>query len=80
MWKRGPLPPNTWQWGGVVPKSNDSGPYSGFFFADFHGDYVTINPGTADAKRLESDEVAYYNNSLSLPIQLDGAEGVKGRV
>ncbi len=60
-WKRGPLPPDTFQWGGVVPTDHDG---SGFYFADFHGDHVCICPGD---RTLKADEVAWYDNSLELP-------------
>lgn len=36
-WKQGPLPKDTWGWGGVVPVGQSG---SGFFFADFKGDRV----------------------------------------
>ena len=60
-WNKGPLPPDTWDWGGVVPTDQFAG---GFYFADFCGDYVVIIPG---GRVLKPDEVAYYNNSLELP-------------
>ena len=63
-WKAGPLPPNTWNWGGVVPKGEDTG--SGFYFADFHGDHVVL-VGIEPVRTLKADEVAYYNNALCLP-------------
>jgi len=59
-WKEGPLPPNTWGWGGVVPV----GTTNGFFFADFCGDHVKIVP---DGRVLKPEEVAWYNNCLHLP-------------
>ena len=49
MWKEGPLPPDTWGWGGVMPFYLDSG----FFFADFRGDHVT----TATRKVFHPNEV-----------------------
>jgi hypothetical protein len=60
-WKKGPMPKNTWNWGGVVPAGQGS---YGFMFADFHGDHVILCPS---GKRLEPHEVAFYNNSLELP-------------
>lgn len=60
-WRRGPLPPNTYQWGGVVPVGADT--CGGFYFADFCGDHVLIN----DGERVEPDQVAWYDNSLTLP-------------
>jgi hypothetical protein len=61
MWKKGPLPPNTWNWGGVVPVGED---VSGFYFADFCGDHVKLTPGD---KVLQAHEVALFNNDLELP-------------
>jgi len=62
VWKDGPLPPGTWNWGGVVLKDMASG----FYFADFHGDHVTLVPS---GRRVEAEEVLMYNNSLELPPQ-----------
>lgn len=59
-WKQGPLPPNTWNWGGVVPV----GVVGGFYFADFCGDHVKCCPGD---KVLQAHEVAWYDNHLELP-------------
>ncbi len=63
-WKKGPLPKETWGWGGVVPVSTE--PMSGFYFADFCGDHVKIQSGPGETV-LKADEVAYYDNSLELP-------------
>lgn len=63
-WKKGPLPPNTYYWGGVVREDRD--PDHGFEFADFRGDHVLL-PMSGN-KRLEANEVAYYNNSLIFPV------------
>ena len=71
-WRRGPLPPNTYQWGGVVPVGADT--CGGFYFADFCGDHVKINPGTPDERVLKPDEVAWYDNSIEL------SPGATGRV
>jgi hypothetical protein len=63
-WQKGPLPPDTWNWGGVVPV----GEKGGFFFADFQGDHVTIVPDSNTYGRtLQAHEVAWYDNSLTLP-------------
>jgi hypothetical protein len=64
-WKQGPLPADTWGWGGVTLK--DTG--MGFYFADFKGDHVTICPGERDVK---ADEVVMYDNSLTLPPNAHG--------
>lgn len=72
-WKRGPLPADTYMWGGVVPHINADGtPFKGdgFYFADFCGDHVIICP---DGRKLLAHEVAMYNNCLELP------SGMKGR-
>jgi hypothetical protein len=61
MWQKGPLPPGTYHWGGVVPVGQES---TGFYFADFCGDHVKICPGDSV---LKPDEVAWFNNCLDLP-------------
>lgn len=75
-WQKGPLPPGTYNWGGVVPTS---GAGDGFYFADFKGDHVEI----VDTDRttphavwsLKPDEVAWFDNSIELP----PLPGMKGR-
>jgi hypothetical protein len=62
-WKKGPLPEETWFWGGVV--TVDMGSNSGFVFADFKGDHVILKPSN---ERVEAKNVAYYDNSLEWPI------------
>lgn len=62
MWKDGPLPADTYNWGGVVLIGQN--PKDGFFFADFCGDHVKLCP---DGKKVNADEVLLYNNSLELP-------------
>jgi hypothetical protein len=78
-WKKGPLPENTWGWGGVVPVGEEAA--VGFYFADFRGSCVALvgtdayahgGPG-GPPKILHADQVAFYDNSLELP------PGVKGR-
>jgi hypothetical protein len=69
-WKPGPLPPNTWNWGGVVLKS-DKG-QDGFYFADFCGDHVMICP---DGRRVEATDIALYDNGLTLPQNATGRAG-----
>lgn len=61
-WQKGPLPKDTYGWGGVAPV----GLGTGFFFADFCGDKVKV-VGGADNLELKPEEVAYYDNSLTLP-------------
>ena len=62
-WKRGPLPDNTWDWGAVVLVGQRS---SGFYFADFYGNYVIIDID-GGKRRIEAIDVQYYNNSLKAP-------------
>jgi len=66
-WKKGPLPPDTWNWGGVVPVTEKGG--SGFYFADFKGDHAVIstNRGEKDGLILKPEEIAYYDNSIEIP-------------
>lgn len=63
-WQRGPVPKGTYNWGGVVLKDQEPSRYSGFYFADFAGDHVKMCPS---GRRIELDEIAWYNNSLELP-------------
>lgn len=69
-WLPGPLPPNTFMWGGVVPHEIDGKPYKGggFYFADFYGDHVKV-VGPGKEMILKPHEIAWYNNSLDLPPQ-----------
>lgn len=82
-WQKGPVPENTWQWGGVVIKGESE---LGFYFADFCGDHVAVQreskPGREIAgkpgwSRYGPNEIVWWNNALSLPIK--GAKEVKGR-
>ncbi len=66
MWKKGPLPKDTYQWGGAVPFDGAGG---GFYFADFQGDHCTLDTGRV----LQAHEVAWYNNCLDLPPTESGA-------
>ncbi len=61
-WKNGPLPADTWGWGGVV--KNGESPAMGFYFASFEGDHAVIFP---DKEKVPADKVAKYDNSLELP-------------
>jgi hypothetical protein len=68
-WQSGPLPKDTYGWGGVVPFDLKGG---GFFFADFRGDKViAISRDPKDpnstTRELAPHEVAMYDNSLTLP-------------
>jgi hypothetical protein len=61
MWRKGPLPPGTYNWGAVVPTDLQS---EGFYFADFMGDHAILYPGE---RTVRADEVAFYDNGLTLP-------------
>lgn len=69
-WRKGPLPPNTWFWGGLVLVSQRG---SGFYLADFCGDHAKIvgvgGCNDKDGQRVEADQVAWFNNCLTLPPQ-----------
>lgn len=69
MWKKGPLPPGTYNWGGVVLVGDSP---DGFYFADFCGDHAIVLKGkigdtNSVDTRVEADQIAMYNNSLELP-------------
>ncbi len=57
-WQRGPLPKNTYGWGGVVPFDLTGG----FFFADFCGDHVKAH--SEPERTLKPHEVAWFDNSI----------------
>lgn len=61
MWQKGPLPKDTYGWGGVVPVWAKG---TGFHFADFKGDHVKIVPS---GRTVQPEEVLMYDNSLTLP-------------
>lgn len=74
-WKEGPLPPDTYGWGGVVLKGEEG---QGFRFADFCGSFVLL-PHFALGERptyVRADEIAFYDNSLELPPQPRGGPAV----
>lgn len=64
-WKKGPLPVGTFGWGGIVREDKD--PAYGFEWASFGGDHVHI--GTEDGEIVEADKIAYYDNSIQLPVK-----------
>ena len=68
----GPLPKDTWNWGGVILRGES---VSGFLFADFCGDHVKVQgeDGTF-SKRVEANDIGWYNNCLELPM-LNGIVG-----
>jgi hypothetical protein len=69
-WQRGPLPPDTWGHGGVVPVGeilND-----GFYFADFNGNHVVCYPKDDSEFEIPADRVAWFNNCLTLPPASEG--------
>lgn len=61
-WKQGPLPPNTWNYGGIVRAGEN--PSGGFEFADFQGDHVKVLP---NGEIIPAEKVGWYDNSLELP-------------
>ena len=64
-WKKGPLPPDTHNWGAVVPVGEE-----GFYFADFLGDHVETT--CPNYRVLQPDEIAWYNNSIESPPSAKG--------
>lgn len=67
-WKNGPLPKETYGFGGVVLNEQLDTHSRGFYFADFRGDKVIIHQGTDNVEReVLAHEVGMYNNSLDLP-------------
>ena len=66
-WKQGPLPADTYNWGGVVPASDPK--RCGFYWADFCGDHVKMfdKPNFREFTVLTAEDVAWFNNSLDLP-------------
>ncbi len=74
-WKKGPLPKDTYGWGGVVPFDFDG---EGFFFADFAGDEVVVI-GVKDEKgecgperTLKPHEVKWFNNAITAMPPFEG--------
>jgi hypothetical protein len=75
-WVKGPLPPDSWNFGGVVPLEGvlpNGSLFGGFLFADFRGDRVIVKgtDGRAD-QELKPHEVAWFDNSLTLPPAYEG--------
>ena len=58
-WKKGPLPPDTWNYGGIVV---DGVPEGYMMLASFSGDCALVNDHVYTA-----DEILWYNNNLQLP-------------
>jgi hypothetical protein len=71
-WKPGPLPPDTYGWGGVVPVGEKLG--GGFYYADFKGDHVTVYPTDDSEYDLKPDRVAQYNNAIQTLPPADDTE------
>lgn len=63
-WQKGPLPADTYGWGGVVTTAIAGG--TGFLFADFRGDHV-VAVGDETGARIEPADVVCFDNSLTLP-------------
>lgn len=66
-WKRGPLPEDTYGWGGIVREDRD--PEHGFEFASFVGDHVQVFRNGQLEERVEGYDIAYYNNDIQLPVK-----------
>lgn len=62
-WKKGPLPENTYGWGGVVPVGMGQAA-GGFYFADFCGDHVRVVDDSGS--KLKPHEVEWYDNSITV--------------
>lgn len=72
-WKKGPLPPNTWNWGAVAKVAADqAGENGGFLFASFCGDHVICYPG---GETLKAEEVGWYTNDIEMPPTIAGVKG-----
>lgn len=65
-WHKGPLPADTWGYGGVVLAEM---PEQTFLFADFRGDHALLvnTESGKDGKRLDPAEILAYNNAIQLP-------------
>lgn len=75
LWQNGPLPPNTYHWGGVQLKGEEG--RMSFHFADFRGDHVILP--MEQSRRVEKDEIILFNNSIHCPNCIYG-EPDKGNV
>jgi hypothetical protein len=64
LWRKGPPPKGTWMWGGVMPKGES---HTSFYFADFWGGHAKIYK-SGKWERIEFANIAYWNNSLALPL------------
>ena len=70
LWKKGPLPEDTFQWGGVVLFEEGKPAEGGFMFADFQGDHVIVTGDDGKmSKKVYAQEIAFYNNSLTYPFE-----------
>ncbi len=61
-WHKGPLPFNTWGYGGIVLKPNvdpEGWPTGGFYFADFYGDHVYVNIDKKEREKIEAKNVLF---------------------
>lgn len=63
-WKQGPLPLNTYNWGGIVKVGEN--PARGFYFADFCGSHAKLVSGEI----VPASAILMYDNSLELPPEL----------
>ena len=66
-WREGPLPANTYGWGGIVTKECPKGI---FLYADFCGDYAMIydsEKGHLITRRVEACDILLWDNPLTEP-------------
>lgn len=66
-WRKGPLPKNTYGWGGIVTKDCPDG---FFLYADFCGDYAmtfTTEKGHLTTQRVEAADILLWDNALTEP-------------
>ena len=74
-WKPGPLPPETWYWGGVVLNGDTTG---GFILVDVCGNHARVfksDKPRDEWPRIEANEIAAFNNSLG-PVPKELMRGV----
>lgn len=74
-WKPGPLPPETYFWGGVVTRAMADKGQDGAHFADFCGDHVKLVPS---GEVIKAEDVAFYNNCVDLP-PTSSSKGIVGQ-
>lgn len=68
MWKQGPMPKDTWYWGGVVTKELAESNSQGFFLCGFNGDHAVL---VHNNQAVPAEEIVFYNNSIELPPKVE---------